>query len=458
MALERIIPRTRADLEARMRQTPLEMFHVKRAERSLSLALSRSPGAGFILECKKASPSRGLIRPDFDIEALARAYAPYATAISVLTDEPFFQGDREYLRVVSSQTQVPVLCKDFIVDPYQVYEARAFGAHAALLMLSVLDDHEYRRCHAALEALGMEALSEVHDEHELERALSLGAKIIGINNRDLRTLKVDTQTTRRLAPLVPKDRLIVCESGIFERAQVRELSGLVDGFLVGTSMMQREDVAAAARELIFGRVKVCGLTRERDAQAALASGASFGGLIFAPSSPRAVSAEQALRLVQAAPGLGWVGVFVNHDIAQVARLAAELGLVAVQLHGDEDAAYLSALVARLPEHTQVWRAHRVRPDDRELQSLGEDKLLLDTYSEAQRGGTGRRFDWSLIPDARRGEVILSGGLDAACIAQADAQGVWALDVNSGVELEPGIKSETMMTQLFEALRAGRTPR
>lgn len=455
MALDRIIPRTRADLEARMRQTPREMFHVKRADRSLAYALSK-PRAGFILECKKASPSRGLIREDFNIEALARAYAPYADAISVLTDEPFFQGSRDYLRVVSSLTKVPVLCKDFIVDPYQVYEARAFGAHAALLMLSVLDDVEYRRCKAALDELGMEALSEVHDEHELERALSLGAQIIGINNRDLRTLKVDTQMTRDLAPLVPNDRLIVCESGIFERAQVRALSSLVDGFLVGTSMMQREDVGAAARELIYGRVKVCGLTREEDARAAVAAGASFGGLIFAPSSPRVISPGQALRLVQAAPGLGWVGVFVNQDIEQVAALASQLGLFAVQLHGDEDAAYLSALRARLPAHTQIWRAHRVRPDDLELPSLGEDKLLLDTYSADKRGGTGQRFDWSLIPEARRDEVILSGGLDAECIAQADAQGVWALDVNSGVELEPGIKSSPLLNQLFEALGAGRT--
>src|SRR5437660_798827 len=181
----------------RRERRPLAGFRLQPSDRSLARAL-RAGHTGFIMECKHASPSAGVLRPDFDPVAIARAYAPIADAISVITDKPYFQGSLEYLRAVREAVDLPVLCKDFVVDPYQVYEARHYGADALLLMLSVLEDREFQQCMAVAEALDMDVLAEVHDEHELERAVRLGARLIGINNRDLRTLQVDLAVTERL--------------------------------------------------------------------------------------------------------------------------------------------------------------------------------------------------------------------------------------------------------------------
>lgn len=452
MALDRILPRTRRDLQVRMASTPLHALKSRAtlSTRSFHEALAR-PHTGMIMECKKASPSRGLIRSDFDVASIANAYKPFADAISVLTDAPFFQGSHDFLSIVAKVSQRPVLCKDFVVDPYQIYEARCHGAHAVLLMLSVLDDATYRRCVEVVAALGMDALTEVHDEHELERALSLGAPMIGINNRDLTTLNVDLNTTRKLAPLVPDDRIVICESGVFTHEDVRSLRDMVDGFLVGTSLMKQARVDLAARGLVFGDVKVCGLTSAEDAQAAYDCGASFGGLIFAPRSPRRVSLSQARSLTDAVPQLQWVGVFVNAPVDEVAATAQVLGLRAVQLHGDEDGSYINALKASLSGDVAVWKAHRVQAEV-PLVDNGADALLLDTYQPGVRGGTGVRFDWSVIPETLKPRVLLSGGLNPSNAAEADTQGVLALDVNSGVEAAPGLKDQQKLDAFFAALR------
>ncbi len=266
MLLERIVRENREVVAARKRRRPLGEFasSLRPSERGLLSALA-SPRAGLILECKKASPSKGLLRPDFDVAALARAYAPWATAISVLTDAPFFQGSLENLRKVSRAVSLPVLCKDFVVDPYQLYEARDFGADAILLLCSVLDDSQLVQCMEVARRLRLDPLVEVHDEAELRRAAALGAPIIGINNRNLSNLEVDLSVTERLAPLAPRDCLLVSESGIRDHGDVVRLRGLVDAFLVGSSMMTEPDVERAARRLIHGRVKVCGLMGREDA-------------------------------------------------------------------------------------------------------------------------------------------------------------------------------------------------
>src|SRR3954465_6768015 len=253
-----ILERKRADLAARFAGRSLGDLRARaaRTRRSLRSALAR-PGARFVMEVKKASPSAGALRA-VEAAAQARAYAGAADAISVLTDAPFFGGSLDDLRAVRAAYDGPILAKDFVIDPRQVVEARIAGADSVLAMLSVLGDEEARMVIAEADALGMDVLVEAHDETELRRAIALGAPLIGINNRDLRTLEVDFATTERLAPLVPPGRLIVAESGISDRADVERLASFADAFLIGTALMRAERPDEAARSLAFGRVKVCG--------------------------------------------------------------------------------------------------------------------------------------------------------------------------------------------------------
>ena len=450
-----IVAAKRQEVAARLGGVGLAELRARAEPSRLSLAAAlRRPGARIIMEVKKASPSEGTIRRGADPAVLARAYAGPASAISVLTDGPFFGGSLDDLRAVRGAFAGPVLAKDFVVDPRQVAEARLHGADAVLVMLSVLDDSEAAAAMAEARRLGMETLVEAHDSAEVRRAAALGAEIIGINNRDLRTLEVDLATTERLAPLVPRDRLLVSESGITDRSDVERLASHADAFLVGTSLMRAECPARAARALAFGRVKVCGVRDPHDSNMVSLFGASHAGLVMVPNTPRAVTLAEAEPIAEAARGSGSsaVGVFRNEKLMQVARAARTLALDAVQLHGEEDGDYIRGLRTLLPEETEIWAAGAVGREVPEPRP-GADRTLFDTKIGGRSGGTGIPFDWSRVRGrSELGSGLLAGGLNAANAAAAARVGAWALDVGSGVEMAPGRKDAGRLHAFFEALR------
>ena len=325
-------------------------------------------------------------------------------------------------------------------------------------MLSVLDDDQYQQLAAVAESLRMDVLTEVANADEMQRASALGARIIGINHRDLTNLTINPDRSAELAPLAPADALLIAESGFSTHQDIRRVAPYVNGFLVGSALSAHNDVDAACRTLIFGDNKVCGLTRAEDALNAAAAGARYGGLIFAKRSPRCVSLSQARDIIRATDTLRFVGVFADQPLNEVAQTALELQLHAIQLHGHEDLDYLSQLRHKLKlagaEHIQLWQAIRV-DDAMDLEHLPGadriDRLVLDNGA----GGTGKTFDWNALdrlPVSARQRCLLAGGISPENVAEAVQHGIAGVDSSSRLEAAPGIKDAARIQQLFTTIR------
>lgn len=452
MALDEILRHKHAEVAARRAAVSLEshLAACTRSDRDFAAAL-RGGRPGFILEIKFASPSAGTIRTGADLGPVLEAYGRHADAISVLTDQRFFGGALERLSEARRAVAQPLLAKDFFLGPYQVAEARRHGADAILLILAAIDDTVWRECAALAESLGMAVLTEAHSAEDVERAVTLGAGIIGINNRDLRTLLVDPATVSRLASRVPADRLVVAESGLDSREAVTAVRPHADAVLVGTALMREADLDRAVRRLVYGRTKICGLTSADDARSALAAGATHGGLVFVTGSPRRLEPRQAAAVREGAP-LQWVGLFADLPPEDVARQASALSLSAVQLYGYDRTA-TERVRRALPPACEAWSAVRVKDRAPPREATGADRLLLDAAAEGMLGGSGRRFDWELV-EARsdRAELVLAGGIDESNAARASALGTWALDLSSGVESAPGRKDPARLRGFFRARR------
>jgi tryptophan synthase beta subunit len=429
------------------------------------------PGLHLIAEVKRRSPSAGAIAPSDDVVARARNYAAAgATAISVLCEPHWFGGSIADLRAVRSAVAVPVLAKEFVVDPRQLDLLRAAGADLVLLLAVLHPGARLARLVDRARDLGLEPLVEAHDARELDAALATSARLIGINNRDLRTLDVDPERAVRLRDAIPGDLLAIAESGVRDTATIARLRATgFDGALVGEALMRSADPGAAARAFVAaGRdpvdlaaaarapfVKICGVTDAAGITSALRAHADAIGLNFAPGTPRCLSIEEGVALarqVRAAGGAGAGGrgpliVAVTADLpaGELARVIDAVDPDAVQLNGDEPPAAIAA-VGR-----PAWKALRVGADARAPEvvdrartylAAGATRILLDAGGGPHPGGTGTRIDPGLAAAvAREVPITLAGGLNAANVAEAllssPAVGV---DVASGVE-RPRIPGE-----------------
>ena len=479
--LNEIVRHKRKEVDSRKKRHSLPVFQneLKKSTRSLynniyeKSANQNQPA--YILECKKASPSKGLINEGFDIESIVGTYDEYASGISVLTDSHFFQGAFEYIEQAKKITNLPILCKDFFIDSYQVYEARYFGADAILLMLSVLDDETYIKLSKVAREFDLDILTEVHDELELNRALDLNASIIGINNRNLKDLSISLSTTKLLAPKIAsklktaKRPLIISESGISCNQDVVKLSSIVDGFLVGSHLMASKNLKTACQKLRYGNIKICGLTQQKDIEDTKELGATFAGLIFYKKSPRYIEPSLAEDIIENID-LQFIGVFVNEKSENIINIANQLKLYAVQLHGNESDKDIIKLKQALP-NIEIWNAMPVNSDSTaeslavKINQSPADKILLDTQTDTfgesgYFGGTGIKFDWQIIENlgplltkskSLSNNIILAGGLSPENIIQAKRSTCFAFDVNSGVEKSPGIKSKEKIKLLFNKI-------
>lgn len=395
------------------------------------------PGMAFICECKKASPSKGLIEPDFEPVSIARDYeAAGAAAISVLTEPTRFLGSDDYLRDVAAAVSIPVLRKDFTVDEYMIWQARALGASAVLLICSLLDDETLARYLAVCSEAGLDALVEAHDEAEVRQAVAAGARVIGVNNRNLADFTIDFDNSIRLRGLVPPDVLFVTESGIRTAGDIALLATHdVNAVLIGETLMRAADKRAMLNELkgtapSNSLIKCCGMFRAEDIAAVNEARPDFCGFIVDfPKSHRSVSAEQARELrTQLDEGIAAVGVFVDETPERIAGIARECTFDAVQLHGNED----EACIERLRELTDatIIKAFKVRAQ-RDLEAArtsSADYVLLDNGQ-----GTGTAFDWELLEGFDR-LYFLAGGLTPENIPEAiERLRPYALDVSSGIE-------------------------
>jgi indole-3-glycerol phosphate synthase/phosphoribosylanthranilate isomerase/anthranilate synthase/indole-3-glycerol phosphate synthase/phosphoribosylanthranilate isomerase len=450
MFLDQIVSQTRDDLEQRKCVLPLgelqRLALAQAAPRDVLEALRpRSKSKiSLIAEVKRASPSKGVFAPLVDPVALACTYtANGAAAISVLTEPHFFLGSFEYLAAIKEAVSVPVLCKDFIVDEYQVYEARAWGADAILLICAILDQIQLRRLLKVAHDLRMRCLVEVHTSEEVERAIEAGAMVIGINSRDLRTFQMNPHLIRALRPLIPEDHVVVAESGIHTSSDARRLARYdVQAMLVGESLVTSHDIPAQIRTLLKGanesvQVKICGLRTKDQFLTARDEGADMLGLMFYEPSSRYIQPREARELLntfeddQITPDI--VGIFVNKEAEFINDIVEQVGLHFVQLHGDESPEFCERIKRPVIKGLRL----NSRADLKKIAEYDETtwRVLLDTPT-VKWGGTGETHDWNIARlVAQQTPIFLAGGLTPENVAEAIHRvRPWGVDVSSGVEI------------------------
>ena len=476
-------------------------------------AALRQQDFNFICEVKKASPSKGIIAEHFPYLDIAKEYeVAGAAAISVLTEPDFFKGDKKYLQEIASTVKIPVLRKDFIIDEYQIYQAKVWGASAILLICACLDVPTLTKFRELADSLGLSSLVEAHDEHEVQMAIDCGARIIGVNNRNLKDFTVDVQNSVRLRNLVQDDVIFVSESGLETPEDIQVLRDNNIGVALMGETFMRSPNKVEKLAYLYGptyytpKVKMCGISKVETIPAVVEAKPDYMGLVFAPSK-RQVTVDQAKTLVEelhkqygnrysreevqcsndvvqdgavigavqegtatgdahegtltstenASPTLihqeaiKTVGVFVNETLETLVKIATEVNLDAVQLHGDEDEAFIQSLKERT--NVEVWKAVQIRSaaDAEAWIDSSADMLLFDAYHKDERGGMGEVFDWSCLDEFER-PFMLAGGIDSTNVARAiRTVRPYGIDISSGIETE-GVKDDEKIKAFTNIVR------
>ena len=437
-------------------------------------AALRQQDFNFICEVKKASPSKGIIAEHFPYLDIAKEYeVAGAAAISVLTEPDFFKGDKKYLQEIASTVKIPVLRKDFIIDEYQIYQAKVWGASAILLICACLDVPTLTKFRELADSLGLSSLVEAHDEHEVQMAIDCGARIIGVNNRNLKDFTVDVQNSVRLRNLVQDDVIFVSESGLETPEDIQVLRDNNIGVALMGETFMRSPNKVEKLAYLYGptyytpKVKMCGISKVETIPAVVEAKPDYMGLVFVPSK-RQVTVDQAKTLVEELhkqytkrynngaeqsnnDEIKTVGVFVNETLDNLVSIATETNLDAVQLHGDEDEAFIQSLKERT--NVEVWKAVQIRSaaDAEAWIDSSADMLLFDAYHKDERGGTGEVFDWSCLDEFER-PFMLAGGIDSTNVARAiRTVRPYGIDISSGIETE-GVKDDEKIKAFTNIVR------
>lgn len=437
-------------------------------------AALRQQDFNFICEVKKASPSKGIIAEHFPYLDIAKEYeVAGAAAISVLTEPDFFKGDKKYLQEIASTVKIPVLRKDFIIDEYQIYQAKVWGASAILLICACLDVPTLTKFRELADSLGLSSLVEAHDEHEVQMAIDCGARIIGVNNRNLKDFTVDVQNSVRLRNLVQDDVIFVSESGLETPEDIQVLRDNNIGVALMGETFMRSPNKVEKLAYLYGstyytpKVKMCGISKVETIPAVVEAKPDYMGLVFAPSK-RQVTVDQAKTLVEELhkqytkrynngaeqsnnDEIKTVGVFVNETLDNLVSIATDANLDAVQLHGDEDEAFIKALKEKTD--VEVWKAVQIRSstDAEAWIDSSADMLLFDAYHKDERGGTGEVFDWSCLDEFER-PFMLAGGIDSTNVAHAiRTVRPYGIDISSGIETD-GVKDDEKIKAFTNIVR------
>ena len=438
-------------------------------------AALRQQDFNFICEVKKASPSKGIIAEHFPYLDIAKEYEMAgAAAISVLTEPDFFKGDKKYLQEIASTVKIPVLRKDFIIDEYQIYQAKVWGASAILLICACLDVPMLTKFRELADSLGLASLVEAHDEKEVQMAIDCGARIIGVNNRNLKDFTVDVQNSVRLRNLVQDDVIFVSESGLETPEDIQVLRDNNIGVALMGETFMRSPNKVEKLAYLYGptyytpKVKMCGISKVETIPAVVEAKPDYMGLVFAPSK-RQVTVDQAKILVEELhrgyakkygsdtehdknDTIKTVGVFVNETLDNLVRIADTANLDAVQLHGDEDEAFIQSLKERT--NVEVWKAIQIRTaaDTEKWIDSSADMLLFDAYHKDERGGIGEVFDWSSL-DAFERPFMLAGGINSTNVARAiRTVRPYGIDISSGIETN-GVKDDEKITAFTKIVKS-----